>query len=177
MNRDAKTLLAQLELDVDPRTPVARLRVGAQQVVEIAKAISFDARVIIMDEPTSAITEQEIEVLFRLDPAAQAARRRHHLHHAQARRTAAHRRRRDGAPRRPVHRQRAVREPYARARSIRLMVGRDLAELFPKSAALSARGPARSARFAAASASGPATSSCTTCPSRCDAAKWSDCSG
>ncbi len=39
MNRDAKALLAQLELDVDPRTPVARLRVGAQQVVEIAKAI------------------------------------------------------------------------------------------------------------------------------------------
>jgi len=66
MNRDAANLLDQLELAVDPRTPVARLRVGAQQVVEIAKAISFDARVIIMDEPTSAITEQEIEVLFRL---------------------------------------------------------------------------------------------------------------
>jgi ribose transport system ATP-binding protein len=66
MNRDAKTLLAQLEIDVDPRTPVARLRVGTQQIVEIAKAISFRARVIIMDEPTSAITEQEIEILFRL---------------------------------------------------------------------------------------------------------------
>ena len=66
MHRDAQALLAQLELDVDPRTPVARLRVGAQQVVEIAKAISFRSRVIIMDEPTSAITEQEIEVLFRL---------------------------------------------------------------------------------------------------------------
>jgi ribose transport system ATP-binding protein len=66
MNRDAAALLKQLELDVDPRTPVARLRVGAQQVVEIAKAISFDSRVVIMDEPTSAITEQEIEVLFRL---------------------------------------------------------------------------------------------------------------
>ena len=66
MHRDAQALLAQLELDVDPRTPVGRLRVGAQQVVEIAKAISFRSRVIIMDEPTSAITEQEIEVLFRL---------------------------------------------------------------------------------------------------------------
>ncbi len=55
-----------MELDVDPRTPVSQLRVGAQQVVEIAKAISFDARVIIMDEPTSAITEHEVEVLFRL---------------------------------------------------------------------------------------------------------------
>ncbi len=66
MNREAAALLARLELDADPRTPVARLRVGAQQVVEIAKAISFRSRVIIMDEPTSAITEHEVTVLFRL---------------------------------------------------------------------------------------------------------------
>jgi ribose transport system ATP-binding protein len=66
MNRAAAALLAELELDADPRTPVARLRVGAQQVVEIAKAVSFRSHVIIMDEPTSAITEHEIEVLFRL---------------------------------------------------------------------------------------------------------------
>jgi ABC-type sugar transport system ATPase subunit len=66
MNREAQALLQELDLDADPRTPVARLRVGAQQVVEIAKAMSFQSRVIIMDEPTSAITEHEIEVLFRL---------------------------------------------------------------------------------------------------------------
>ncbi|MGE3637680.1 MAG: sugar ABC transporter ATP-binding protein, partial [Pirellulales bacterium] len=66
MCRDAGELLAALELDVDPRAPVARLRVGAQQIVEIAKALSHQSRVIIMDEPTSAITDQEIEVLFRL---------------------------------------------------------------------------------------------------------------
>ena len=66
MNREAAALLAELELDADPRTPVARLRVGAQQVVEIAKAMSFHSRVIIMDEPTSAITEHEVAVLFRL---------------------------------------------------------------------------------------------------------------
>lgn len=65
MNRDAAALLHELELDADPRTPVCQLRVGAQQVVEIAKAISFNSRVIIMDEPTSAITEHEIEMLFR----------------------------------------------------------------------------------------------------------------
>src|SRR5262249_4802197 len=46
--------------------PVDGLRVGQQQVVEIAKALSFAARVIIMDEPTSAITAQEVEVLFGL---------------------------------------------------------------------------------------------------------------
>jgi ribose transport system ATP-binding protein len=66
MNADAGALLEELELDIDSRTLVSQLRVGAQQVVEIAKAISFNARVIIMDEPTSAITGQEIEVLFRL---------------------------------------------------------------------------------------------------------------
>lgn len=66
LHRDARQLLAELELDVDPRTPVSRLRVGEQQVVEIAKALSVRSRVIIMDEPTSAITDQEIEVLFQL---------------------------------------------------------------------------------------------------------------
>jgi ABC-type sugar transport system ATPase subunit len=65
LNRDAAALLSELELDIDPRTPVVQLRVGAQQVVEIAKAISFNSRVIIMDEPTSAITDHEIEILFR----------------------------------------------------------------------------------------------------------------
>jgi ribose transport system ATP-binding protein len=66
MNRDTTRLLVQLELEADPRTPVARLRVGQQQIVEIARALSFEARVLIMDEPTSALTEQETEVLFRL---------------------------------------------------------------------------------------------------------------
>jgi len=65
MNADTAALLQGLELDVDPRTWVSQLKVGAQQVVEIARAMSFNARVIIMDEPTSAITEHEIEVLFR----------------------------------------------------------------------------------------------------------------
>jgi ABC-type sugar transport system ATPase subunit len=65
MNADTAALLKELDLDADPRMPVSKLRVGAQQVVEIAKAMSFNSRVIIMDEPTSAITEHEIEVLFR----------------------------------------------------------------------------------------------------------------
>ncbi len=66
LHRRSGELLGRLQLDVAPTTPVARLRVGQQQVVEIAKALSFDARVIIMDEPTSAITLQEVEVLFSL---------------------------------------------------------------------------------------------------------------
>lgn len=64
MNREAGIVLERLDLAVKPTTLLGRLRVGQQQVVEIAKAISSKARVLIMDEPTSAITEHEIEVLF-----------------------------------------------------------------------------------------------------------------
>jgi ribose transport system ATP-binding protein len=66
MHRRAAELLHELELEVDPRTPLSRLRLAEQQVVEIAKALSLDARVLIMDEPTSALTEQEVAALFRL---------------------------------------------------------------------------------------------------------------
>jgi ABC-type sugar transport system ATPase subunit len=64
MHRDSRRLLDELDLAVAPGTPLGRLRVGQQQIVEIAKAISTRARVLIMDEPTSAITEHETEVLF-----------------------------------------------------------------------------------------------------------------
>lgn len=60
-----RTLLARLDDTIDPNTDVHQLRVGQQQVVEIAKAINSNARVIFMDEPTSAISDQEVESLFR----------------------------------------------------------------------------------------------------------------
>jgi ribose transport system ATP-binding protein len=66
MNERAEALLRQLDLAVAPTTLAGSLRVGQQQVVEIAKALADKARVIIMDEPTSAITEREIEVLFEI---------------------------------------------------------------------------------------------------------------
>ncbi len=66
MNPMTTKLLGRLGLNIDPRTLISSLRVGSQQVVEIAKALSTDARVIIMDEPTSAISEQEVAALFRI---------------------------------------------------------------------------------------------------------------
>jgi len=62
----AGELLRQLECDIDPNQPVATLRVGDQQLVEIAKALSLDAAILILDEPTSALTEFEVARLDRV---------------------------------------------------------------------------------------------------------------
>ena len=57
---------SRLGLDLDPDAPVGELRVGEQQLVEIAKALSLDARILIMDEPTSALSPAEAERLFEI---------------------------------------------------------------------------------------------------------------
>ena len=66
MNQEAAKILKSLEIDLDPNTMVGSLPVSKQQMVEIAKALSTNARVLIMDEPTSALTSREIEDLFRI---------------------------------------------------------------------------------------------------------------
>ncbi|MDY5422413.1 sugar ABC transporter ATP-binding protein [Actinobacillus porcinus] len=66
MNQDASALLEMFDIDVKPTDLVKDLSVACQQMVEIAKALSFDVEVLIMDEPTSALTEKEIDKLFEL---------------------------------------------------------------------------------------------------------------
>lgn len=66
MNEQARELLLQLKLDIAPNVKVAGLRIGQQQLVEIAKALHSGASVIIMDEPTSAISDKEVENLFHI---------------------------------------------------------------------------------------------------------------
>lgn len=63
---DTQALLDRLEIHIDPSTIMRELSVANTQMVEIAKAISYDASLIIMDEPTSAITEREVAHLFRM---------------------------------------------------------------------------------------------------------------
>jgi D-xylose transport system ATP-binding protein len=62
----ASTLLRDLQLNIDPRIHVGRLGIGQQQLVEIAKALSKNARILVLDEPTAALTEAEVETLFSI---------------------------------------------------------------------------------------------------------------
>lgn len=66
MFQKSKELLDRLKLNVDPDTRLGTLKVGQQQVVEIAKALLTDSQVLFMDEPTSAIGEGEVEILFEI---------------------------------------------------------------------------------------------------------------
>lgn len=64
MNEKAKEILEWLKIDLNPKTVVSNLPVSKQQMVEIAKALSMNAKILIMDEPTSALTSKEIDELF-----------------------------------------------------------------------------------------------------------------
>ena len=66
MREKSRTLLDALESDLDPTTPVKQLGVAQKHMVEIARALSHDARIVIMDEPTAALSAREIEDLFRI---------------------------------------------------------------------------------------------------------------
>jgi ribose transport system ATP-binding protein len=66
MVRAAERLLARLGVTIAPETRIAGLRIGEQQLVEIAKALSLNARILIMDEPTSALSSSECDTLFKI---------------------------------------------------------------------------------------------------------------
>jgi len=65
-NEQAERLFGMLNLKLDPNTKVADLTVAKQQMVEIAKSLSFNAKILVMDEPTAALTDTEIDELFRI---------------------------------------------------------------------------------------------------------------
>ncbi|NDL67026.1 sugar ABC transporter ATP-binding protein [Anaerotalea alkaliphila] len=66
MNRRAREVLEELGLDVDPTTPVNQLSVGMSQMIEIAKAISKNARILVLDEPTASLSTSETAHLFKI---------------------------------------------------------------------------------------------------------------
>jgi len=64
LKRDAVEIFRRMKVDIDPAAEVGAMTVARQQLVEIAKALSYNARVLVMDEPTSALNETEVEHLF-----------------------------------------------------------------------------------------------------------------
>ncbi len=133
MYEEASALLGRLGVRLDPRTKARALSVAQMQMVEIARAISLDARVLIMDEPTSSLTEREVEDLFVIVRQLRAhgsavvfiSHRLEELFALADRVTVL----RDGAY--------VGTQPMADVSTdalIRMMVGRSVAELFPKQA-------------------------------------------
>nr|WP_093131638.1 sugar ABC transporter ATP-binding protein [Salinibacillus kushneri] len=66
LNQEARELFEQLNLNLDPTEYISNLSVAQQQMVEIAKALSFQSKVLVMDEPTAALTDSEIKTLFKI---------------------------------------------------------------------------------------------------------------
>jgi len=66
MYNDTKAVFERLEIDVDPKQIIGELSVSKRQMVEIAKAVSYDAKILVLDEPTSSLTEDEVDHLFRI---------------------------------------------------------------------------------------------------------------
>ncbi len=131
MHARARELLMKLHLDIDPRTPINKLGVGQQQMVEVAKALHQQASLIIMDEPTSSLSIREINDLFAIvkelrGHGVSVIYISHHLEETfeLADRTTVLR---DG---RKVATLPAIELDVDKL--IRLMVGRDLSEKFPK---------------------------------------------
>jgi rhamnose transport system ATP-binding protein len=66
MRRRTREILAQLEVELDPAVPLKTLSVAQKHIVGIARALSVDARIVVMDEPTAALSRREIEDLFQI---------------------------------------------------------------------------------------------------------------
>ena len=66
MLQDTKAIFEELEIDVDPHRIMSTMPVSQRQMVEIAKAVSYDAKIIVLDEPTSSLTEREVNKLFSI---------------------------------------------------------------------------------------------------------------
>lgn len=66
INKKSQDLLKQLDVNISPKTLVKKLSIGEKQMIEIAKALSFNSDIIIMDEPTDALTDKESESLFKV---------------------------------------------------------------------------------------------------------------
>lgn len=130
IRRNSRDFLAKVGLDVSPRLPVHLLSIGHQQLVEIAKALSTNARVLIMDEPTSSLSQHETENLFRVvkDLRSKGVAIVYISHRLGEVKELADRVvvLRDGENAGEI-----PREEISHDRMVRMMVGRDVSQLYP----------------------------------------------
>src|SRR5438067_1288736 len=139
--RDAKALLDRAGFDLDPTSPVASLSIGQQQLVEIAKALSASAQLIIMDEPTSSLSARESQRLFEVIGALRSrgvavVYISHRLAEVEALadRVIALRDGRNAGELSSTSSAESPRERISRDAMVRLMVGRSLSQQFPHAA-------------------------------------------
>jgi ribose transport system ATP-binding protein len=155
MNEEARALLRRVGLDVSPTHRVGELPPGQRQLVEIARALSLSARLIIMDEPTSSLTQTETERLFEvIDDLKRAGVAVVYISHrlAEVRRVAD----RVVVLRDGRNAGGLGREEINHDAMVRLMVGRDLKQFYPRRRAVSARAPVRLALREVIFTGGPA---------------------
>ncbi len=131
IRRKTLALMEAEHLSYSPTTKLRDLTVSDIQMIEILKAVSMESNVILMDEPTSAITQREVGGPLRQDRQAPGPRRRHHLHLPQAGRDLPDRRRDHRAPGRAHVATRPASELNI-DQVIGLMVGRSMENLFPE---------------------------------------------
>ena len=106
MHREAKKILDDLGIDLNTHTMVGELSVAQQQMVEIAKAISFNSKILVLDEPTATLTEPGDRPAVRDHQAAAGQGRGHGVYQPPHGGAGPHLRARLGHPRRPVYRHR-----------------------------------------------------------------------
>jgi ABC-type sugar transport system ATPase subunit len=80
MEEATKNILSEIGFDLNPKQIVNELSVAEEQIVEIAKALSYDVKLLILDEPTAPLMPYEVAQLLRLYRAVEATRRIHYLH-------------------------------------------------------------------------------------------------
>lgn len=102
METEAQRLLSSIGAELDPKVRLRDLGIASKHLVAIARALSIDARVVIMDEPTAALSHKEIHEALRAGRQAAPAGQGDPVHLAQVRRDLSHRRSLDRVPRRPV---------------------------------------------------------------------------